>query len=97
VLLTSVAQVAELQLPMAALETSAREAIESVDGLVAQSEELTGLVRTLEAQYDAFVANRGESQSLAGSGPLPSADELAAELERYLAEQSKRGEDPPSP
>ena len=91
-LVRAVAKVAELQVPVAALETSGREAIESVNALVAQSEELTELVRTLEAQYDAFVANR--EQSLAGNGPLPSADELAAELERFLADQAKRHEDP---
>jgi cation transport regulator ChaC len=92
VLVREVAQVAELQVPVAALETAGREAIESVNSLVGQSEELTELVRTLEAQYDAFVANR--EQSLAGNGPLPSADELAAELERFLADQAKRHEDP---
>jgi predicted ATP-grasp superfamily ATP-dependent carboligase len=97
-LLEAVASVAELKLPFAALEISSREALESVNGLVTASEELTELVRTLEAQYDAFVANRGrsESQSLAGSGPLPSADELAAELERFLADQSRRRDDPPT-
>ena len=93
-LLRAVAEVAGLTLPLASLETSAQEALETVAGLVAQSEELGELVRTLEAQYDAFVANRSEEQSLGGSGPLPSADELAAELERFLADQAKKPDDP---
>jgi hypothetical protein len=47
----------------------------------------------LEAQYDAFVANRTDEAGLSGSGPLPSADELGAELERFLAEQNPKGDD----
>jgi hypothetical protein len=94
VLLRAVADVAGLALPLAALDTSAKEALETVAGLVGQSEELAELVRTLEAQYDAFVANRSSQTSLGGSGPLPSADELAAELERFLADQAKKPDDP---
>jgi hypothetical protein len=93
VLLRAVADVAGLTLPMAALETSAQEALETVAGLVGQSEELGELVRTLEAQDDAFLATRTTTESLAGSGPLPSADELAAELERYLADQARKRDD----
>jgi len=95
-LLRAIAGVAGWQLPFATLETAAAEAVDSVNQLVGQSDELGELVRTLESQYDAFVANReGDSGgSLAGAGPLPSADELAAELERYLADQSRRRDDP---
>lgn len=93
-LLRAVATVGGLTLPMTALETSSREAFETIAGLVAQSDELRELVRTLEEQYDAFVANRSETEGLAGRGPLPSADELGAELERYLAEQSRKRDDP---
>ena len=93
-LLRAVSGVAGLTLPMAALDTSSQEALEAVAGLVAQSEELAELVRTLEAQYDAFVANRTSEEGLSGSGPLPSADELAAELERFLADHNRKGEDP---
>jgi hypothetical protein len=93
-LLRAVADVAGLTLPLASLETSAQEALEAVTGLVAQSDELGELVGTLEAQYDAFVANRSTNESLGGSGPLPSADELAAELERFLADQTRKGDEP---
>ena len=95
VLLRALAQVAGLSLPVAALEAAATEALESIAGLVAQSDELGELVRGLEEQYDAFVAQRAtQDESLAGAGPLPSADELGAELERFLAEQARKREDP---
>ena len=49
------------------------------------------MVRALEEQYDAFVAGR-ESSLLAEDRAMPTADELGAELERFLAENS-RGRD----
>lgn len=57
------------------------------------AEELTGnaevqqVVAALEQQYDAFVSARGRSL-LAPSEPLPTADELAAQVERFLADQN---------
>jgi hypothetical protein len=45
-------------------------------------------VRALEQQYDAFTANR--ENLLAGDDQMPTAEELGAEFERFLAEQ--RGE-----
>jgi hypothetical protein len=44
-------------------------------------------VHALEVQYDAFVAGRG--QSLMAEADLPTAEELGAELERFLAEQQR--------
>lgn len=94
-LLRAVTRLAGLTVPLTALEAAGREALETVAGLVAQSDELRELVQTLETQYDAFVANREQSTpSLAGSGPLPSADELGAELERFLAEQTRKRDEP---
>jgi hypothetical protein len=90
-LLRAVARAGGLQLDLEALESAGRETQESIDGLVAQSDELTGVVRGLEEQYDAFVAGRA---SLGEPGSLPTADELGAELERFLADQAKRHEDP---
>jgi hypothetical protein len=49
------------------------------------------VVHALENQYDAFIAGR-DSSLLLEHADLPTADELGAELERFLAEQSK---DPP--
>ncbi len=62
---------------------------EQVDG----SEELTQMIRGLEERYDAYMAGYQSADAENGFGDearlternLPSADELAAELERYLA------------
>ncbi len=52
-------------------------------------------MQALEEQYDAFARGRGEKSLLAGeTGPLPTADELGAELERFLAEQTRPGDTP---
>lgn len=90
-LLASLSRATGLTFPVAALQETAREAQQTIGGLVAQSDELAELVRSLETQYDAFVASRGTSP-LTG-GPLPTADELGAELERFLAEQNRRRDD----
>ena len=88
-LLTAVARAGGLTLSLDALVEAGREAQQSIAGLVAQSEELGELVATLETQYDTLVASR-PGGALGAAGPLPTADELGAELERYLADQAKR-------
>ena len=53
-------------------------------------------MHALEEQYDAFTRGRGSANLLsAEAGPLPTADELGAELERFLAEQQGRPGDTP--
>jgi predicted ATP-grasp superfamily ATP-dependent carboligase len=91
-MLAAVARAGGLSLSLDALMTASAEAQQSITALVEQSEELAELVRTLEAQYDAVVANR--PGGALGNGPLPTGEELGAELERFLAEQTKRGDDP---
>ena len=52
-------------------------------------------MHALEEQYDAFVARRvGRADLLAGRRGFPTADELGAELERFLADHSKGGDQP---
>jgi hypothetical protein len=92
-LLHAIENATGLQLGGEALETAAVEARETIDGLVSQSDELGELVNGLETQYDAYVSARGQSL-LAGEGAIPTGDELGAELERFLAEQSRHGDDP---
>ncbi len=65
-----------------------------VDGQVERSEEVGAVVRALEEQYDAYMAGRGSDLLDSGAGPLPTADELGAELERYLAEHTERPDQP---
>jgi len=70
---------------------SAAEAVRAdVDGQVERSEEVASVVRALEEQYDAYVAGRGDNLLAGDTGPLPTADELGAELERFLADQAER-------
>jgi len=58
-----------------------------IDEQVAQSEELSQLVKGLEDQYDAFhEARTGEATNLlAEDTPLPTGEELGSEFERFLA------------
>ena len=82
-----------LVLPTGALDEAATATRTAIDEQVAQSAEVAAVVTALEEQYDSFVAGRGRSL-LAGDAELPSADELGAELERFLAEQPQTGEGP---
>jgi len=92
-LLDNVAAVTELVLPTTALHTAAEATRTELDEQVAASPEVAGVVTALEQQYDAFLATRSESGSggdlLAGRGGFPTADELGAELERFLADHAK--------
>jgi len=94
-LLTSVSRATGLLLPTEALRTAAEAVRVDIDRQVAQTDEATSLVHALEEQYDAFTRGRGGPNLLTNpSGPLPTADELGAELERFLAEQGKPGDNP---
>jgi predicted ATP-grasp superfamily ATP-dependent carboligase len=94
-LLASISKATGLLLPTEALRTAAEEVRTSVDAQVEESDEATGLVRALEQQYDSFMLGRdGGANLLAAAGPLPSAEELGAELERFLAEHTNPGDQP---
>ncbi|HVE64798.1 MAG TPA: PAC2 family protein [Mycobacteriales bacterium] len=90
-LLQSVSRISGLVLPTAALAEAAVETRRLIDEQVGQSDEVATIVHALEEQYDAFVAGRGRSL-LADGSTLPTADEIGAELERFLAEQGRPGE-----
>ena len=85
-LLREVGARAGLRLDTSALEDAELANREAIDRQVAASEELQTLVAAIETQYDAAAA-----QVALAEGDLPSADELGAELERFLANES-RGE-----
>ncbi len=86
VLLDSVARLTGLELDTENLAESAASTREEIDRQVQESEEVSAVVRALEEQYDAFQAGRPRSL-LTDDAELPTADELGAELERFLAEQ----------
>ncbi|MCW2599119.1 MAG: hypothetical protein JWM02_948 [Frankiales bacterium] len=87
-LLRHVAKASGLELPVDALDEAAAATRIALDEQVAGAPEVAEVVRQLEEQYDAFVSGRGKS--LLAESELPTADELGAELERFLAEQPPR-------
>ncbi|WP_137843533.1 PAC2 family protein [Microbacterium sp. 2FI] len=70
-----------------------REYLAKVDDQVAGSDELSRMVQGLEERYDAYMAGSTLATPMIHTGDLPSADELAAELERFLASRPTGDED----
>jgi hypothetical protein len=87
-LLREVGARAGLRLDTATLEEAELVNRRAIEREVAGSEELQTLVAALEQQYDAAAA---AARLTLAEGDLPSADELGAELERFLANEA-RGE-----
>jgi hypothetical protein len=88
-LLDSVSSSTGLALPTGALRRAAELVSEEVDKQIADDEQAGRLVASLEQQYDAFLRGRAGNLLAENAGPLPTAEELGAELERFLADQSK--------
>ncbi len=82
-LLEGIGRAADLELPGETLRTAAEETRRAVDVQLADNEEGAAMVASFEQAYDAAVA----------ASELPTADELGAELERFLASQP-RPDDP---
>ncbi|MBL1097133.1 PAC2 family protein [Streptomyces coffeae] len=83
-----------LVLPGAAhtLRTEALKAQEEIERQISEGdEELVALVRGLEHQYDAVAGAETRGNLVAEPAELPSADELGAEFERFLAEREGEG------
>lgn len=79
-LLDGLARLAEIEIDTKALQTAAEGTGRQIAELIAASHEHTELVRQLEAQQD----NENIVTGLGDLTNLPSGDELAAELERFL-------------
>ena len=88
-LIDSVASSTGLALPTGELRQQARLVREEVDKQIAEDEQAARLVTSLEAQYDAFLRGRENNLLDEKGAPLPTAEELGAELERFLAEQGR--------
>jgi hypothetical protein len=58
---------------------------ERIDSLISENDDHVRMVRQLESATDSEETT--EAGTGLGAGPLPSGDELAAELERFLREQ----------
>jgi predicted ATP-grasp superfamily ATP-dependent carboligase len=76
-----------LALDTGLLEERAERNRTEVAELVAENEEVAAVVQRLEEQYDTFTRTVGRPDLLAQSGPLPTAEELGAEFERFLAQR----------
>lgn len=81
-LLGGLAQLTGVEVDSTPLMTAAAATHQQIDQLLAGSEEHSALVRQLEAQYD-----EEQGASATNFGDIPTGDELAAELERFLRGQ----------
>jgi hypothetical protein len=84
-LLDGLASVAGLSLDASSLHTAADASLRQVDDLIAKSNEHMAMVRQLEHSVDTAEGNPLDV------GQLPTGDELAAELERYLRDERGDG------
>ncbi len=97
-LLDKISATTGLDLPSDALRRAAEQTNSEIDRQVAESAEVAELVTALERQYDALAesgAARDAQDSLLNGGEMPTADEIAAQFEQFLAEQQGRGDTPP--
>ncbi|AWB95473.1 PAC2 family protein [Agromyces badenianii] len=82
--------------PTDALREQGRDFIARIDEQVSDNAELAKLVGTLEQRHDAYMEGTTLRSPLTDEdGELPSADEIAAELEKFLA--FRRGSDDDTP
>jgi hypothetical protein len=91
-LLDGLVAVSGIALDLDGLRAAAEAGRRRVDELIAQSEEHTAMVRQLEEQLDEGedVLPAGGDLHVLGGGDLPTGDEIAAELERYLRGESQQ-------
>ncbi|MFC4556360.1 proteasome assembly chaperone family protein [Georgenia faecalis] len=88
-LVRQVARSSGLALPVGELEAAAVEAAADIDRQVAASAEVGAVVHALEQQFDAFMAGADRAAHgtlLAQPVELPTAEEIGAELEAFLAD-----------
>ncbi len=91
-LLESVQRATGLVLPADALREAARRTDLEIARQVEGSAEVAEVVQALEQQYDAFTADR--ESLLASVEQVPTAEELGAQFEQFLAEQQGRDNHP---
>jgi predicted ATP-grasp superfamily ATP-dependent carboligase len=82
--------VAGLTFSLDALRARGRDVRASIDEQVEGQPEVAAVVEGLESQYDAFLGASGRSLLAGDSANLPTAEELGAELERFLAEEHEK-------
>ncbi|MWB99639.1 proteasome assembly chaperone family protein [Agromyces seonyuensis] len=94
--LESVSAATGLIFPTDRLREQNREFESRIDQQVAENGELGKLVHTLEERHDAYMEDNGLRSPLTDeAGEVPTADEIAAELEKFLAIRRTRDEEQP--
>ncbi|GED98150.1 proteasome assembly chaperone family protein [Gordonia crocea] len=93
-LLSTLAGLTSLDLPTKALDSAAEALRVQIDSELANNGEIASVVAALESQYDAYTQAQEQQVSLlAADEPLPSADEIGDEFQRYLAEQAQQADE----
>lgn len=95
-LLRGLAGATGLVLPTDGLEEQAQSAEEEIARQTSDSDEFQPLLRSMEEQYDlgATVSGMGDDAEALSAPDLPDADQIGAQVERFLSEMDDRG-DPP--
>ena len=89
-LLENLERLTGLRLPTEELREAAETNRTEIDEQIGRSSENTAVVAALEQQYDNFTAAREGTDLLGAAGEVPSAEEIGAEFERFLADQDRR-------
>jgi hypothetical protein len=91
--LSGIAAATGLIFPTDALRESGREFLTRVAEQVAGNPELQRLVSVLEERHDTYMEGNPVASPLTGvDGEVPTADAIAAELERFLADRRTQGD-----
>ncbi|WP_026875903.1 proteasome assembly chaperone family protein [Jiangella gansuensis] len=98
-LLRALSAATGLLLPSGELVEASRRTDELVREQVEGNEQVARVVHALESQYDAFAGSESRGSLIAEQRAVPSADEIGAELEQFLADldddPSDGGDDTP--
>lgn len=91
--LESISIATGVALPADELREENRVFLEKVGEQIADNEELGAMVENLENRYDEYMAGAPGRSAVLGEYDIPSADELGAELERFLATHPQGDDD----
>jgi predicted ATP-grasp superfamily ATP-dependent carboligase len=86
-LLSSVSRGTGLLLPTDELRVASERVRAEIERQLGENQQAEAVVHALEEQYDAFARSAGRGSLLARSADLPTAEEIGAEFERFLAQQ----------
>lgn len=87
--LEAVTSATGLVLPAPSLRTRSEKVAAEIDRQIAEGGDLAAEIRSMEHQYDALAGSLDRPSLAAEATDLPSADELAAQFERFLAEREE--------